>query len=177
MAALAVILGLIQLIEYGIYNQMDLIQGGRLLYAAVWLFVFIFALSVMVYVKDIYTFCWFIFISVVFLMSIIYAFSTNDIRAEKDGINIAWKNNNKPLLHNLGWLFCVALIVPILLLLKHYEWSNIGLYLGLLYILISYIWFVSSSNTPFFHSSWVYSLTGIFLILIFVGMFNQNASQ
>src|SRR4030042_6003771 len=73
-AAIAIVLGLFQLIEYGIFNNMNPHQGGKLVFSVLWLLVLILALTVLVYVKSIIALIWLIVISIVFVFAIMYAF-------------------------------------------------------------------------------------------------------
>lgn len=168
MSTLAFTIALIQLTEYGIYNNMNIRQGGKLIFMLVWLIVLILALSVLIYSKDIISFMWVIVISVLFMIICAYAI-TNENNDQKPKIN-GNKLEYGYVIDDIYWLYIASFFIPLLILLYHY---GIDLYLMmiLLYTLLSMmlVYYIFDKNV--FLNVWLYSLIGLILISWFIGMF------
>jgi len=173
-SALAVILGLFQLIEYGIFNNMNPHQGGKLIFSVLWLLLLILAISTFIYTKNVMSLIWLIIISTIFLFIITYTFTT-----DPDNFNVirldpylSWTRENNTILDGLELIYLIGIIVPIVLLLNYYEWMDLGIYIILIYVISSalIVWYIFSPDL--FASIWVYSLIGAVLLTWFTGMFN-----
>lgn len=167
-SAFAFVLALIFLIEYGIYSNMKPTQGARLMICILWLLVFILALSVLIFTKSIISLVWWILITVIFLVAVFYAFTSDnlgELRREERGIQ--WIN----IANGLEWLLFLGILIPFLLLLNCYSWDDLGVYLVIVYLLVSgaIVWYIVDNKYAF--NVWVYSLIGVLFILWFVGMF------
>lgn len=173
-AAIAIVLGLFQLIEYGIFNNMNPHQGGKLIFSVLWLLVLILALTVLVYVKSIIALIWLIIISIVFVFAIMYAFTADEdvFNIRRSGSYLTWFREEDGMLKGLEWLYVFSIIIPIVLLMNYFDWTDIGLYAVIIYMVVSglIVWYVFPPDM--FGSMWVYSLIGIVMIVWFVGMFN-----
>ena len=76
-SAIAVVLGLFQLIEYGIFNNMNPNQGGKLIFSVLWLLLLILAISTFIYTKNVISLIWLIIMSTIFLFIVTYTFTTD----------------------------------------------------------------------------------------------------
>jgi len=174
MAAVAIILGLFQLIEYGIFNNMDRHQGGKLIFSILWLLLLILAMSTLIFVKNTLALAWLVIIATVFLFAIIYAFISDgsNFGVDRSENYLIWTREGRGILHGLEWLYIMGIIVPVILLFNYYKWEELGLYVIIMYIIISFlvIWYLFDSSV--FGRVWVYSLVGIIMIAWFIGIFN-----
>lgn len=173
-SAIAVVLGLFQLIEYGIFNNMNPNQGGKLIFSVLWLLLLILAISTFIYTKNVISLIWLIIMSTIFLFIVTYTFTTdsNNFNVIRKGPYLGWTKENKTILDGLELIYALGIIVPFILLLNYYEWLDLGLYAILIYIIASglIVWYIFSPDL--FASMWVYSLIGIVLLTWFTGMFD-----
>lgn len=167
-AAFAFVLALIYLIEYGVYSNMNKKQGARLLICVLWLLAFILALSVMIYTKSITVLIWWLFITVIFLFAVFYAFTSDNVGDMNfDSNGMQWSD----VTDGLEWLIILSIAIPFVFLLSCHNWCDMGIYLCLIYILVSgcIVWYLVDTRYAF--SVWIYSLIGILFIVWFIGMF------
>lgn len=164
--AFAIVLGLIHLIVYGVYSNMDPKQAARLLICVLWLLPFILALAVMIFIKDAISFFWWLIVTAMFLVSIFYAFTSGNVGDIESGME--WNS----VISGVEWLWILCLVLPLLFLLNCYSYDDAGIYLSLIYIMVSgaIIYFMTDTKHSF--SIWVCSLIGVLFILWFVGMYN-----
>ncbi len=174
MSAIAIILGLFQLIEYGIYNNMNPHQGGKLIFSVLWLLLFILAMGTLIFIKSSTALIWMIIIATVFLFAVTYAFTSeeNTFNVVRDGEYLLWTRENSGILNGLEFIYILGILVPILLLLIYYRWEDFGLYVIVIYLFVSFIilWYLFESR--FLGSLWVYSLIGMIMLIWFIGMFH-----
>lgn len=166
-AAVSIVIAMVQLIEYGIYNNMNPKQGGKMVYIVLWLIAFIFSLSVLLMTRTSYSLIWFILVSIVFLFAASYIF----LSKKDDKFTV--RNDNGYLIYKFEgvWLFIISLFVPLFLLMSFYNWENVGLYLILAYLIISAIMIYHYLGWERFPSIWCYSFVGIVFIVWLSGMF------
>lgn len=166
-SGIAVVVAMIQLIEYGVYNNMNPKQGGKMIYIVLWLISFIFALAVLVTIRTTYSLIWFILVSIVFLFAASYVFLSkkdDKFTIRKDDGYLIYKFEG-------AWLFIISIFMSLLLLMSRYDWKDIGLYLVFFYLLISAIIINHCLGWERFPSIWCYSFVGIVFIVWLSGMF------
>lgn len=172
-SAIAVVLGLFQLIEYGIFNHMDSRQGGKLIFSVLWLLLLIFAIGTLLIVKNEIALIWLIIISTVFLFANIYAFTSDSFNIIICNDYLIWTKEDLGILDGLEWIYILGIIVPFVLLLTYYNWEDFGLYAIIIYLVTSFliIWYIFGSKL--LGSLWVYSLIGMVMLVWFIGMFTK----
>lgn len=143
-------LGLIQLIEYGIYSGTDPRQSGRTLFITLWLQCLVLAIGVFIFINGsidsdspsttqniAHTIAgWNLFLfSIVFVIALIFSFISNsDFYGGQDiAGNIEWSRNGKSLLGHWGWLYMIGIFVPLLLIFGFYMWADIGIAVLIIY--------------------------------------------
>jgi len=169
LAAFVFALGLIQLIEYGIWSGASPSQAGKALFLTLWLQVLILAIGVFIYLKTALAGASLVLFAVVFLVALFYVFAgkANFSAAPGASGHIEWYRNGGFLLGNWGYLYLLGLFRPFVLLLAHYHWQNIGLMVLIAYGLLS-IAYISYKYPPqAFGSAWCFvSIIFVFLIWI-----------
>lgn len=179
MASLAFTIALIQLVEYGIFNNMNNYQGYILIFIILWLVILILSLSVLVFTKNIISLIWAIIVSILFLFMTVHILTTgnndgnnNGNRNEKAQFIQIEKNKLKYgyTIDDIFWVYIICFLVPFFIL-----FSEIGnrfyLFTIIFYILASMITVYAIFGKDFFFSIWLYSLVGLFFLCWFIGMF------
>jgi hypothetical protein len=169
LAAVAITVAMIQLIEYGLYNHMNPYQGGRMVFLVLFLIPFIFALSVLVAIQNIYALIWLIIVSIIFLFAVTYVFLSKDNEKFKVTRQDDYLVYN---LSNMEWVILTIIMVPFFLLLSHYQWQNFGLYMILLYLVVSGLLIVYYLGIGVFPSIWSYTFVGVLFVCWVVNMFS-----
>lgn len=167
-AALAFTIALIQLTEYGIFNNMDIKQGGRLIFMLVWLLVFILALSVLILTKDPLSLSWTIIVSILFMIICTYALTNTS--TEEPVIN-GNKLEYGYVIDDIYWLYIACFFIPLLILLYHYG-MDVYLLTIILYTFFSMMIVYYIFGDKLFLNVWLYSLIGLVLIAWLLGMFS-----
>lgn len=165
---------MIQLVEYGIFNNMNPNQAGKLIFSILWLLLFILASSTLLFIKNILGLLWLITISIVFLFGCVYASTSNEgeLMINRDNHYLIWSRKNKGILNGLEWLYVIGIIIPIFLLMNYYNWDNLGLYLIIIYLIVSALIVRYLFDTHLFGSLWSFCLIGMVMMIWFVNMFH-----
>ena len=185
LAVFIFVLGLIQLIEYGIHSGSDPNQSGRALFITLWLQCLVLAIGVFIFIngsKDpddisvrenvISTIAgWNLFLfSIVFVIALIVSFSLNFSAAPGSSGHIEWYMNGKRFLGSFGWLYVLGIFGPLLLLLAFYGWSDISIAILILYGLLSAAYVVVNYPQEAFTSMWCYLSVGFAMLVWFLGI-------
>jgi hypothetical protein len=167
MAALAFSIALIQLTEYGIFNNMNVNQGGKLIFMLVWLVVFMLALSVLIYTKDVAALLWTIIMSILFMIICTYALTSQSF-------DHPLINGNKLeygyVIDDIYWLYIASFFIPLLILLYHYG-MDVYLLTILFYTFMSMMLVYYIFGDKLFLNVWLYSLIGLVLVAWLIGIF------
>ena len=183
-------LGLIQLIEYGAHSGASPYQSGKAIFLTLWLQCLVLAIGVYIYIGShrnksfisntedwIYLFSGFnlVFFSLVFIIALVLSFTGDYLfyAAPVASGHIEWKTNGSSLLGWWGWLYLVGITIPFLLLLAFYSWKDIGIIIFLLYGILSFIYVVMSYPQNLFGSMWCYLSLGLAFLAWFVGLFQE----
>ncbi len=178
-AAVAIPVALIQLIEWGLHtNALDGAQGGALIYFTLWLQVVVFALATWSVVTTGLSGLWLILIVVLFIY-LVYNLERNLFTVEVSACstsegsmgNLLWKKNGEDIMNPLGFVYLLGVTLPFLFLLSYYGWSNVGLWLLLGYIILSALlvfWIFGGTKFP---SMWCYVAVGFFFLAWLIGIF------
>lgn len=138
-SAFVFVLGMVQLIEYGIYNSMDENQGARLLFIVLWLQCLVLAVGVYMTQKTLASSLLLWVFIVIFAVAVIYSmFSFDDTFF--DGANIrSWFTDKSTSLGSLNWLYMLGIIIPFIILLSYTDWSSIVLWILVIYLIVAFI--------------------------------------
>ena len=156
-AAFAFTLGLVQLISYGVANQINLSQADKLLFLTLWLQCFILSLGLYVYTRDNFSMIMFIIFSVILLLAVIYVINNHD-----DFIN-----RSESILGSFSFIYFLGIIIPFIVLAFHQ--SNIGIYMLLLYIVVVGYYLTFS----LFNVALSYIMVGFTFLAWIIGIFYQ----
>lgn len=166
-SALAFTIALIQLTEYGIFNNMNIKQGGKLLFMLIWLIILILSLSTLVFTKNIVSLGWTIIVSILFLIICVHVL-LNRLT------DVPIVNNNKIeygyIIDDIYWLYIACFIIPFIILVYHF---GIDFYLMILisYIVTSMLIIYFIFGQKLFLSMWIYSLIGLVFMSWIIGMY------
>lgn len=169
MAAFIFVLGLVQLIEYGIYNSMNEDQGARILFIVLWLQCLVLAVGVYLSQRTLAsTLLLWVFI-VIFAIVVIYAMFSSDDTFFGGDLR-SWFTSKSSLLGDFGWLYMIGIVIPFIILLSYADWNNIGLWILTIYLIIIFVVISIVSPSILFPC---YAAIGFAFLVWLLGMFNE----
>lgn len=126
-------IALVELVQYGIQSGADVNTSNKIIFVLLWLQCFMLALAVFVFFKNnenkLYrnfsTAIMFIF-GIILLISILFVIIANP----------DFSNNQGNLLGYFNLIYIIGLILPLIILLSYYNYSNIGLIVLICYIIL-----------------------------------------
>jgi hypothetical protein len=180
-------LGLIQLIEYGIYSGADPNQSGRALYITLWLQCLVLAIGVYMFINStisnetqsmtktaIHTIAgWNLFLfSVVFVIFLVISFSPDMHMSVSIGKNeeIIWYKNGGSILGNWTWLYLIGIFLPLFLLLGYYMWADLGIAILIIYGILTTLFITANYYVSSFGNLWYYLSVGFAFLAWFLGI-------
>jgi len=185
------LLGLVQLIEYGIYSGADPNQTGRALFITLWLQCLVLAIGVFIFVngaKDpdhtstneniVSTICeWNLFLfSLIFTVALISSFSLEfDATITPDGIE--WKTNGNSFLGNWSWLYVIGIFIPLLLIFAFSMWADLQIAILIIYVSLTASYITRTYPSSLFASSWSYFSVGFAFLAWFSGAFSDTSTK
>lgn len=184
-------LGIIQLIEYGIYSGTDPHQSGRALYITLWLQCLVLAIGVFIFInstKDvdnpsinenvINTIAgWNLFLfAIIFIVTLVLSFTSGSTFSGAAGPSghIEWYMNGEPMLGKWGWLYLIGVLIPLLLIFAYYMWADVGIAILILYGILSAAYVLVNYPPAAFSSMWCYLAVGFAFLAWFVGIIPTN---
>jgi hypothetical protein len=173
MAALAFVIALIQLVEYGLFNNMNVQQGNKLLFMLVWLVILILSLSVLTFTKNIVAFMWAVISSILFLVIVVYIFTkkNNDVpEIINNNLNYGY------VIDDIYWLYITCFIVPFIILIYYCGADFYSMFM-LFYVVLSMIMVYWFFGKKMFLSMWFYSLIGMIFICWIIGMYPVGVNK
>lgn len=185
-------LGLINLIEYGIYSGTDSSSSARAIYIILWIQCLVLSISAFILIQQdkdpdnpsiteniIHTISgWNLFLfAIIFVVCLVISFTSAGVfSATPSDTNISVSLNGGKLLGHWSWLYALGIFIPLFLLFGYYMWSDIGLALLILYVFMVaiYVLNVSSSNSQTILTTTLqYLFVGFAFLSWFVGIFSQ----
>lgn len=188
-------LGLIQLIEYGIYSGTDPNQSGRALFITLWLQCLILAIGVFLFINAsidpnnptltqniVHTIAgWNLFLfAIIFVITLLLSFTSNNTFSghQAPSGQIELYMNNRSLLGQWGWLYLIGLFFPLLLIFGFYMWADIGTAILIIYGILSVVYIFTNQE---FHSTctnniWGYLSVGFAFLVWVLGIIPSHSS-
>lgn len=170
-------IGLIQLIEYGVYTHLHPQVAGKLIYLTLWLQVLLLAMGVYGYLHKGVSFVWMIAALIVFAAAV-YVVSkgtTFDASFDPNSKHIVWSqtahDSRGGILGGYSWLYILGITIPFVMLLAYKNWSSIGIYLLLTYAIVSAILVYVLFPKISFPSMWCYTAVGFVFLAYLVDSF------
>lgn len=178
-AAFLIVLGLIQLIEYGVHSSMSSTQAGKLLFLDLWLQCAVFAVATWIFLGTSLSLAVAIIFSIIFIIALVYILITKDVYSASvgDSGHIEWTRNGGSFLGPYGILYLIGIFVPLLLLLASYSWNNIGLVLLIIYGIVSCLITALIFPPEAFTSMWCYMVVGFAFLAWMVGAFHSDCNN
>ncbi len=184
LAAFVIALGLIQLIEYGIHNDMNSEQGSKLLFVILWLQCFLLSVGVYWYSRQLDTFStlgplvMLIVFTVILAVAIIYVLCTSvTFEAYVGSSNhIEWYRNGQALMGSWGIVYLIGIFVPLFILLCYSGFTSLSLYILIGYGILSALLVYFMYPLAAFSSMWCYVSVGFVFLCWMVGIFGANSS-
>jgi hypothetical protein len=178
-AAFLIVLGLIQLIEYGVHSSMNSNQAGKLLFIDLWLQCAIFSVATYIFLGNSISLALAIVFSLIFGVALVYILVTKDTYSAQVGEtgHIEWTHNGGSFLGPYGWLYLIGIFAPLLVLLAHYNWTNVGLWLLILYGIVSALIVVLMFPPQAFTSMWCYLVIGFAFLAWMIGAFHTDCNN
>jgi hypothetical protein len=192
LAIFILMLGLIQLIEYGIHSGADPQQSGHALYITLWLQCLVLAIGVFLFIKGavddeinqggsptlseniITTIAgWNLFLfAIVFVVALVLSFTSGAVFSGAPGPSghIEWYMDGGFLLGRWGWLYLVGLFVPLILIFAYFAWADIGIAILILYGVLSAAYVLANYPPAAFSSMWCYLAIGFAFLAWMVGI-------
>jgi hypothetical protein len=107
---------------------------------------------------------------VIFAVAVIYAmFSPDDTFFGGD--LRSWFTNKPSLLGDFNWLYMIGIIIPFIILLSYTDWSNVGLWILTIYLIIIFIVVSSLSSSILIPC---YAAIGFAFLVWLLGIFNES---
>lgn len=184
-------LGLLQLVQYGVFSGADSQQSGRALYIILWLQCLVLSIGVFLFIKTnrdldnpsineniVYTISeWvIIFYSMIFFIALALSFIsswtfetivTND---NKDiTVVIHGRDSSSCVLGYWNILYIFGILIPLILISAYYRFSEIGSVILILYIIIGII---ALGKDYLFSENFSYYTVGFAFMSWIVGMIN-----
>jgi len=192
LAIFVLMLGLIQLIEYGIHSGADPQQSGHALYITLWLQCLVLAIGVFLFIKSavdteinqggeptlseniITTIAgWnLILFAIVFVVALVLSFTSGATFSGAPGPSghIEWYMNDGFLLGRWGWLYLIGLFVPLILIFAYFAWADIGIAILILYGVLSAAYVLANYPPAAFSSMWCYLAIGFAFLAWMIGI-------
>lgn len=183
------IVGLIQLIEYGVRSGADSKQSGSAIFVLLWLQTIVLAIGTYIFLKSneieetkiyttlsAYNLAAFAIVFIVALFYLFFAGSKIQAKLAESG-HVDWSNNGSSILGNWGWLYVAGLFIPFILILGYYDWANLGVMLLILYGLASAAYVLTSFPPEAFGSMWCYLAIGFAFLVWFIGIFPRTSVE
>lgn len=177
-AALFVIISLIQLIEY-LYHSKNITSenGGKLLHIILWLQLAVFGVGLYLHFKTIATAVWAIFF-VMLLVGSILNIGNGTFSVTRERGHLVWnrksssyKNLSTSILGYFGVLYIIGLFGPFLIVQYYENWRNKKIWLILLSLLIATFSMRAFYPSINFASMWCYSAVGVIFTAWVAGAF------
>jgi hypothetical protein len=113
----------------------------------------------------------------VFLVALLYSLVGDAQFQAQVGASghVEWYKDGGFLLGSWSWLYLVGIFVPFLFLLSVYHWANVGIWLLLLYGVLSAIYVRYAFPPVAFGSMWCYLSIGFAFLLWMVGILPASA--
>lgn len=174
------LVGLMELIEYGIYNGANSQQAAKMVYVDLWAQCLALSLGIYFFIQQNQTnssttenvisaiaFYNAIVFSIVFLVSVVYIITTDDIfkSVPTSDQRVQYFTNDKSMLESLQWFYILGIFLPLVLLFGFYFWSNFGVALLILYLGLTACYVLSHYSIESFNSVWSYLMVGFIFIL------------
>ena len=194
LSVFVLVLGLIQLIEYGIHSGADPNQSGRALYITLWLQTLVLAIGVFVFIGSqnaqkvttvtddvIHTIAgWNLFLfAIVFVVTLVISFTSGSTFSGAPGPSghIEWYQNDSSLLGGWGFLYLAGIFIPLFLIFAYYSWADISIAIMIVYGALSAAYVVANYPVSAFSSMWCYLSIGFAFLAFFLGIIPRNDQQ
>ena len=172
-------LGLIQLIEYGVYNNLEGNKAGKLIYMTLWLQILVLAIGAYWYLRSVMhsstsviAGVWLIVAAIFFIIGLYVVFgSENTFSSGSQGGHLTWSQNGGSILGGFSWVYLLGLALPFVLLLIAGTINSIGIWILLAYAILSAIFIYIFFPGYNFASMWCYSAIGFAFLAWLVGAF------
>ena len=192
-------MGIIQLIEYGVYSGAAAVQSGKAMFVALWLQCLVLAIAVFVFLRTqiggksestqgeilIQNIAgWNIVIfAIVLIVALIYAYITQDLRGLATTDGIAWMGSNSnsnsdqnpdnvpsTLLGYWWWLYIIGILGPFLLLFIYYAWTDMNSAVLFFYGLVAVVFVLVSYPPAYCTALWAYLAVGFGFLAWILGI-------
>jgi hypothetical protein len=184
-------LGLIQLIEYGIYSGADPKQSGQAIFLTLWLQCLVLAIGVFTFINNTITstatttqniahviagFNLFLF-SIIFVICLVISFSPDISLTASLNSNeqIIWNQNNSSILNKWEWLYLIGIFIPLFLIFAYYMWADLEIAILILYGIFSVTYITTHYKITSFDNLWCYLTVGFVFLAWFLGIFPQKS--
>lgn len=187
LAIFALTLGLIQLIEYGIYSGTNPEQSGRTIFIILWLQCLVLAIGVWIFINGsidshnpslgeniVHTIAgWnLLFFAIVFVTCLVISFTSDSTFSASPGPSgfIEWYMNGHPMLSQWGWLYFIGIFAPLFLIFAYYAWADLSVAILILYGILAAAFIFINYPSTVFGSIWSCFLIGFIFLAWFLGL-------
>ncbi len=169
-AALLLAVSLIQLVEYLRHKgSIDSTQGGRYIFLVLWLQILVLTIAVYLYLRSTLAFVLMLIAIGVFIWALSYQ-ATYATDVGPTG-HLEWKENGGPILGNMNWVYGLGLLLPLLVVQAALGWTDVGLWLILAVLVLTYAWTSYAYPGAPFPSLWCYAAVAVAFTAWLVGAF------
>jgi hypothetical protein len=185
-------LAIIQLIEYGVYSNVNPSQSGTAIYLTLWLQCLVLAIGVFIFIRDHHDSestslqenivnslaGWNVVLqAIIFVIALITSYWSEEgstlAVTNQDGL-IEWKDSSGGTLLGKWWiLYALSIATPLLLLLAKYTFTDITLIVLLVYGIVSACYVMKYYQANNFGSMWAFLSVGFVFLLWFAGLFGS----
>lgn len=174
MAGIFFVLGIIHLVEYGCHSAMRPTAAGNLILVSLMILLIVITFGVYAYTRNIVALCVtcvaaLLFIFVVF--DIMFCSSIYDARVSGSNCFPSWSYNGGSMLGSMMFVFSICIVISWICMLYHTDFQDIGLYIIAAYTILTLIYVSIYYPYDAIGSAWCWFLTGLALIVWFVGLF------
>lgn len=174
MAALFVVISLIQLTEYFYHARMiDSSTGGKSIFLILWLQVAVLALFIHIYYKTRLTKVWLILFALIFIIALFYAYGHNfDVSTDCGHLVWSQENTRGTILGASGFIYILGLFIPMLMVLYYSDWQDTGMWFILTVLLLTVLFVRYYYPKIVFTSLWCYSAVAVIFAAWLAGAFH-----
>lgn len=173
-AGVALGLGLIQLVSYGCHSSMNRNSAGNLVITIIWLTILIFIMSVYFYVGSSLAAALAFLALFIFIYYVVVAycgFQKFEAYCPEPSSIPEWSSESGNIMGATFYPALAIVVVGILLLLNHHNWTNVGLYVILAYIIGISLYIPYKFSSKNYGSYWFYLLCGVVFVAAIIGFF------
>ena len=179
-AAIIFVLGLIQLINYGCHSAVEPTTSGKSIIILLVVLLLVITVSTYLYTNTQLA-MWLSVIVVISLLMVVglILMGGNGYLAFVDNVGQCpnWTYNGKSILDWWIWPYTIMILICWVLLMSHHDFTDIGLYLVGIFVVLSGIWASEGSTNINFGSRWTYILVGLGLLVWLTGLVGEFSTH